>query len=673
MAITGLKSDSSALSLQTPAQVADAFERTRNADAAAQFEQKPAMDALASHVLAAFDANKRFRAEEFDEQILQDLRQLNRKYDPDKEADLKRAQMPVIFYPLTSEKVAAGLAWINDVLNFDNGKPFSLTPTPLPSLQDEDEERIANQSLIDLQAFLATGQDATEAMVFEYAAKLRDKIDAELMEEAKDRAKRMETLCYDQMVEGGWHEVFPTFLFNLAWAPVSYLKGPIMRRVAVKKFIRGPNGWQKVIRRSIKPTFEAPSPFDMYPARYAVTPNDGDLIERVRYAPLKLSGMKGAPGWQDAAIDKIMATYELGTYQTTESIDAERAQLEGNGSDTGDRRGTIEGLEYWGSVKGQLLKDKGVTKDVNGDPLQDLTMYEANVIVVDKLVVFASVNPDPTGKRPYVKTSWEKKAGSFFGNGVPRIIREVQQLCNAAIRDLCFNMSQSSGYQTVINDMSRVPQGERVTESFPGKIWQFLKPNPMDASKPMDLWQPATRAPELMAVWEKFATRADITTGIPSYEIGQPSTSAAGRTSSGLMALMSNAARGIKMVLSNIDKDIYRPVVEALRDFNMEFSDDESIKGDSLVQVSGALSQIVNEQNTQRIMQLLQTTANPLDAQVVGPEERAVMLREVAKITGLPKDSVVKSDDEIKAAKETQQAEEQQALIAQGQQTQGVG
>jgi archaeosine-15-forming tRNA-guanine transglycosylase len=127
------------------------------------------------------------------------------------------------------------------------------------------------------------------------------------------------------------------------------------------------------------------------------------------------------------------------------------------------------------------------------------------------------------------------------------------------------------------------------------------------------------------------------------------------------------------MVLSNIDKDIYRPVVEALRDFNMEFSDDESIKGDSLVQVSGALSQIVNEQNTQRIMQLLQTTANPLDAQVVGPEERAVMLREVAKITGLPKDSVVKSDDEIKAAKETQQAEEQQALIAQGQQTQGVG
>lgn len=653
-----------ALGVRTPAQVTAEFESKRSADSASQYIQQPVMDALARHVHEAYEANKTFRAEEMDNILLEDLRQANGKYDPDKLADLKRSNDPVLFWNTTGEKCNGALAWIMDVINFDNGKPFTLDPTPIPDLPKEAEDKIAEQVMIDVQAYLSDGNDLSLTVINRYAAMMRDKVDAELLAEAKTRAKRMELQIYDQMVEGGWHRCFEDFLYNLVWAPVAVIKGPVMRRVTVIEYRPGPFGMVPVVTSKIKPTFKSVSPFDLYPSREAVDINDGELCERLKIAPIQLETMLGVTGFQDRAIEKILAGYRQGGYRDTNNTDAERAELERKGSVMPDTRDYIEGVEYWGAVPGHLLKEKGVTKDAAGKPLYDLKMYEANVILVKNDVIFAAVNPELTGKRPYVKTSWRKLPGAWWGQGVPRIMRELQQVINATMRSLCKDMARSVGYQTIYNDLSRLAPGEVITESFPDKIHQFTNPGRI-SEKPMDFWQPTSQAATLLNVYQTFKPEGDNLTGIPAYAYGNAQSADQGRTMGGLQILMTNAARGIKMVLSRIDKDIYRDMVEKMFHFNMQFSDREDIKGDVMIQCSGALSQIVNEQNSQRLMQFLTATANPMDAAIVGPEERASAYREFVKTLQLPKDALVKSDEsirkEIELAKAEQAEQEKQA------------
>lgn len=655
------------LGIRTPAQVTDDMEKARTAADAAQYQQKPEMDLLASHVLAAYDANKTFRAEEMDTILLQDLRQMNGEYDPEKLAELKRDSQPVVFFNKTGEKASGAKSWISDVMNFDEGKPFTLKPTPLPDLSPLDEQQIFDQAQADVDAFLAAGQNLSEGAIFKYAAELRDNAEKQRHAKAKERALRMELTIFDQMVEGGWYEAFEGFLHDLTWSPVAIIKGPVLRRVWVQEYAQGPFGMYPRLTSRVKPTFQHVSPFDFYPSRNATTPHEGEMCERVKISPADLESMKSVPGYNDDAIDKILAGYADGGYRESTNTDPERARLEHKGTDIGDSRNLIEGVEYWGSVSGKLLKEKGVKKDNDGNPLADLRQYESNVIVLGNYVIYAALNPERTGKRPYAVTSWRKKPGSFYGTSIPRLMREVQQVVNACIRSLCFNMAQASGFQTVYNDMARVVPGEDIRASFPGKVHQFLNQS-HTSEKPIDFFQPDTRAGELLNVFKTLSPEIDDITGIPRYAYGNDQVAGAGRTATGLGMLMTNAAKGIKMVLANIDRDIFRAVVNALFHFNMKYNPDESIKGDVIIVCSGALSQIVNEQNSQRIMQLLTTAANPMDAVIIGPEQRAAAYRELAKDLPLAKDALVKTDDEIRKEREA----EAQAMAEQAQMEQGL-
>jgi len=662
---TGMSAMSTALGIRTPDQVVGDIEAQRTADQAEQYQQPEKYNSLARHVLDAYQANKDFRAEEWDRIMLEDFRQFNGEYDPDKLADIKKAGQPVIFMPKTGEKCRGGLSWIADVINFDNGKLFSLEPTPLPDLPPAVMENINEQVRTDLNAWLEQGNDLTPAMMIRYKEAFINEVEDDRQKWATTTAKRMEKLVYDQMEEGQWHPAFRDFLSNLVWAPCAYIKGPVLRRVTAHKWVEGPFGWYPRVEQVIKPTFEAPSPFDIYPSREAVSVDDGELCERLKISPADLEQMKGCPGWIDEAIDKVLASHRTGAYREFNNTDAERARIEGKGSDVATKRDFIEGVEYWGSVSGSMLKENGIDADSDGNPLADLKQYQANVTVYGNTVTHLALNPDLDGKRPYMKTFWHEKPGSWYGSGIPRLMRELQQLINATIRSLCFNMSQSSGYQTIINDINRVPPGEQVTTAFAGKVWQFTN-HSRDQQPPMTLWQPDTRAMELLAVYEKFSPEADLITNVPRYAMGNDNNGNSSRTLGGLSILMSNAARGIKMVLSRIDKDVYQRAVEKLFNFNMKYSDDESVKGDVMIVCRGALSQIVNEQNSQKLLSMLQATANPIDAAVIGPEQRGFLWREYALAAGTPSEKTVKTEDEIKDDIARQMQQERMQMAGQG-------
>ena len=217
-------------------------------------------------------------------------------------------------------------------------------------------------------------------------------------------------------------------------------------------------------------------------------------------------------------------------------------------------------------------------------------------------------------------------------------------MCNAAARALVNNMGISSGPQVEIN-VERIPPNEDITTLSPWKIWQTIN-DPVGSSAPAIRFnQPESRASELMAVYEKFSRLADDHSGIPAYVYGDLNVQGAGRTSSGLSMLMGAAGKGIRQVVMHIDADVVKPIVERQFIYNMRYDEDESIKGDVEVVAKGSINLAVKETVNLRRIEFLNATANPIDAQIMGLEGRAVILREIAKGLQMPVEDVVPSRD----------------------------
>jgi hypothetical protein len=114
--------------------------------------------------------------------------------------------------------------------------------------------------------------------------------------------------------------------------------------------------------------------------------------------------------------------------------------------------------------------------------------------------------------------------------------------------------------------------------------------------------------------------------------------------------------------VSYIDNDVIKVVIQRLFVHNMRYDEDESIKGDVIVVPRGAVNLAVKETTNQRRVEFLTATANPIDAQIMGVEGRAAVLREIAKELKMPWEEVVPSKEKMemkaKLGMTNQQAEE---------------
>ena len=603
----------------------------RKAQEVDKAQQAPELQGLAKHILDAWDRNKRYKEQSgVEEQMLECLRQRNSEYDPDKLSAIESQGGTQAFMPMTNMKCNAGEAWLHDVLDSEDDKPWGFAPTPMPDLPQEVRQTIVESTLMQLQQHIESGGAPVPIeQIAEVAAKMREDMEERLQQEAEDRAGRMETKVHDQMIEGKWEEAFAAFITNVVTLKAGFIKGPVVRRRKrlVHLFIGGKT--RTVAKDEIIHEYESPSPFDMYPSAGAMNCNQGELIERIRPEASDLEGMKGLPGWDSDAIDAVLLRYRAGGLRHWTSIDQERLELEDKGSNINEQRDFMEGLEYWGNVQGQALMQAGISTDLNGGKLNATSEYQVNAILIGNNVVYRGLNPDPLGERPYSKTGWSLVPGSFWYKSVPELMRDLQAIVNATIRALVNNEAVCSGPQVIYNDTARLPIGADIAQLRPFQIHQFSNAG-QSTVKPLDFFQPSSNANELLGVAQAFANMADEYTGIPSYAHGNDNVRGAGRTASGLSMLMSSAARGMKMVIGRIDREVLKPTLRRQYNWNMTYDEDESIKGDVRVMPRGALSHIIKEQVSARRMEFLNTTNNPVDQQLMGLAFRGEVLKNTA-------------------------------------------
>ena len=635
-------------------------------EAAQQQNSQPVVQALAGFIRKTWMSSMLAKQQTSEIKMLKSVRARRGEYDPDKLAQLREQGSSTIYMMLTSNKCRAASSWLRDTLvTAADEKPWTIKPGAIPDLPPNQVESIMQQAQQEVMQLYAAGQPPSDHQVRERLLEMKDMAMSQLKDMAGRTAERMEVKMTDQLQEGNWAKAFSDFLDDITTFPSAFIKGPVVRKRPKMNWVPSQNGQYELdVQDELSLEWERVDPFNIYPAADASNVDDGSLIERHKLARADLQALIGVEGYSDGAIRMVLEEYGKGGLRDWVYVDMNKASAEGK-STMGVQQNPsqlIDALQYWGSVQGQLLRDWGMTEEEVPDPLMD---YPIEAWVVGHWVIKAVINPDPLGRKPYYKASYEEVPGAYWGNSVADLCRDAQDICNAAARALVNNMSIASGPQVVYN-IDRLPQGENITQMYPWKVWQVTSDPMAGGQAPMQFFQPSSLSSELMSVYEKFATLADEYTGIPKYMTGESMAGGAGRTASGMSMMMSNAGKAIKQVIANIDENVIRLAIERLYFYNMRYGDDPDLKGDVNIVARGATSLLVKEQAQMRQNQFLQIAlSNPLTQQIVGVEGIAELLRQAAKTLDLNPDNIVPPVEIIKARMAQQQ---QQAMAMQQQQ-----
>lgn len=623
-------------------------------------QQIPVLTGLAAHVRHCWEAARDAKLP-IEHKMLKALRQRNGEYEPDKLKAIREEGGSEIFMMVTATKCRGAESWLRDILLDQGMVPFDLKPTAVPDVNPEDTQRVTEVFAQKVISMIQGGTPLDPVVMKSLEEQAQEDIRNQLLDDANDRAEAMKRQINDQFAEGGMIDAFNAFISDLATYPAAVLKGPEVRRVRQLDWVRAPDGsFTPQVAEKLVPTYRRVDPFRFYPEPGLTRLNEGYCIEHHRLSQADLSDLIGVPGYDDGAIRAVLS--EGSTSEWLWSAEHTKAQLENKYNIWRADSSKYDALEFWGRVSGQDLLDWGLTSAEVPDPAK---MYDANVWLVGRWVIKATLNYDPLGDKPYRMTSAVKAPGALWGVSYPELIEDVQAMCNAAARALANNMGIASGPQVEVT-RDRLAEGEVITKMFPWKIWQTTS-DPLGSGRPAITFnQPEDRSGPLMAVYERFSRMADEQSGIPAYVYGDGQVGGAGRTASGLSMLMGSAGKGIRQTIMHIDFDVIGPLVHAQYNWNMQYVDDESIKGDCEIIPRGAVTLANREQLNVRRVEFLQATANPIDSQIVGPKGRAAILREVAKGLAMPVDDIVPSNERLDVLDELQRQRAEMESIPQG-------
>jgi len=620
----------------------------KNAAEEAAAREDQAVDSLAAYVRRQYE-NFRWHRNKFalPRRYLANLRAYNGHYSADKLTEIKKFGGSNVFAKMTGVKCRGAAALLRDVF-LSMQRPWELQASPVPELPDDISQSI--QELLNVEQM--TMQNAGQPVDPEVLKGRQEQLFAAAYNAAQKQAKEQAALAEDHLDdtlrEGKFYEAMSDFLLDLTIFPFACIKGPEIKRVVKLNWTDGELG----VEQQPKMFWRRVSPFDLYFTPGASNVEDADVIERQRLSRKDLNQLLGLPGYREEAIRAVLADYDRGINDWLDEGETERANEENKENPYINDSELLDTLEYHGAVKGEWLEEFGF-EDIE-DPDKD---YHVVCWIIGNHVIKVQMNPNPKQRHPYYVTNFERIPGSIYGNALPEILSDVQDVANAAFRSLVNNMSIASGPQVAVNE-ERLSPTTNADDMYPWKRWRFISdPMGMDTGVPISFFQPDSNAPELLGVYRSMMDAADEVSAIPRYITGgNQATGGAASTASGLSMLMNNASKVLQNVAASIDKDILSPTINDLYIMQMLTDKTGMLRGDENVVVKGVSVAAAKETDRMRQLELLQLTANPIDMQIIGPEGRASLLRSVSDNVGMPYDSIVPSEQELmtKLAQETQ-------------------
>lgn len=629
-----------------PAELEAALQRDAKAKAQAEDAANiPEISDLGAFIRTQFEMFRNHRNEisaGWSNRLLVALRAFNGLYDPTKLAEIKRFGGSEVYARLIAMKCRGASSLLRDVY-LSPDRSWGLEPPADPDVPAMIVDQINQFVQAEIGQLQSMGQQVDVSAI-------RDRV-MQLMQGAREAAKKKAQLQaqiaedkIDELLQqGGFYKALSEFITDLPVFPFACIKGPVVKIVPTVTWTNG----QPSVEQKARLFWTRVSPFDIWWTPGVSDIEDASIIEKTRLSRSDLNDLLDLPGYNHEAIRAVLDEYGRGGIADNwDSTDSERAILESRENPQMNRSGMITCLEFHGAVQGRMLLDYGMPKDLIEDELRD---YYVQAWIIGSHVIKVQMSPSPRKRHPYFMTSFEKVPGTPLGNGLTDILADIQEACNATLRALINNLSISSGPQVVVN-AERLAPSEDAEEMYPWKRW-FVQNDPLSngGQPPISFFMPTSNAQEMMAVYQWLNGLADDISAIPKYVTGGGAGAGAGRTASGLSMLMNNASKILQTVAANIDRDVFEPLLQQLFDMLMLTDQSGLLSGQEQIRVMGVSVAVQRETQRARQLEFLQITANPIDAQIVGPKGRAAILRSVAQTIGIDGGEIVPTEDELEA------------------------
>jgi hypothetical protein len=618
------------------------------------------LSSLAGYIRSQFEIFKAHRndaAAGWSNRLLSAMRAFSGQYDQEKLTQIKQFGGSDVYARLIAMKCRGATSLLRDVY-LSPDRPWGIDPPDDPEIPPEVAQAVSQLVGIEAQTQAQAGQPVDPAAIRDRTFGLIEAARQAAKKKAADQAKIAEDKIDELLKEGGLYKAYAEFLVDLPLFPFACIKGPVVKIVPAVTW----KGGNATVEQKPRLFWMRVSPFDLWWTPGVSDIEDASVIERTRLTRADLNDLLDLPGYNVEAIRLVLDEYGRGGINDDwDMTDAERAVMEKRENPNMNRSGLIACLEWHGNVQGRMLLEQGMSEKQVPDPLRD---YMVQAWLIGRHVIKVQFSPSPRKRHPYFITSFEKVPGTPVGNALPDLLSDIAEVANATLRALVNNLSISSGPQVVVNT-DRLAVDEDGEQLYPWKRWRVTS-DPMSnagAQKPIDFFQPQSNANDLMAVYQKFSDLADELSAIPKYLSGG-SSGGAGRTASGLAMLMGNASKILQTVAANCDRDVWDPLLSGLFDMILLTDTSGLLTGEEKISIKGVNVAIQRETERSRQLEFLQATANPIDAQIIGPKGRASVLRAVAGNLGLDGDDVVPSEEELKAQQQAASIQQQNQAAA---------
>lgn len=594
----------------------------------------------------------------YEDNWLSDLRQYKGIYDPEVKAkfDKNRSRS---FIRETRTKVRTLDARLLDLLFPANGeKNWGIEVTPNPSIPSSIEE------------FLIKNITGILIQSGEKRPPNKEEMNLAIRTYSTEACNKMSQVIDDQLSEIKYRSVIRDTVHSGHLYGTGWLKGPLVDQIAEKHWEMqtvedGSFSWVLTDKVISVPYAEFKPIWNCYPdlsvtdislARF--------MCERHTMPRHKLIQLSSRSDFNSDIIKQYMldnidgnakySSYETELYQLKENNTVSQTSV----------KGSYELIEYWGYIAGEDLltfDNEGVSPIIGSNTIID---FAVNIWILDNEVIKLAINPISGLVIPYHVYYFDKDESSIFGEGIPSIMRDPQRLVNASVRAMIDNAAHCAGPQYEIN-VDLLSEGEDPTDIGAFKVWLRTGRDADIAGKEVVRVKTiASYTPEFINLYSLFTKFGDEVTIIPRYMQGDTRVSGAGRTASGLSMLMGQANIGLSDLVKMFDDGITKPFISGMYNWNMEFNEDQSIKGDMKVVARGSSALMAKEIRAQQIQTFLQMTLNPEDVAWV---KRGNLLRQWAKSTDIGDNEAVYTEEEY------QQRMEERRQMAMEIQAQGGG
>ncbi len=561
----------------------------------------------------------KIRRKPFEDDWLKDYRAFFSVYDPDVTFADNASRL---YVGITRQKVMAAWQRICDIMFNRAELPWTIEPSPEPQIP---MRRILSS------VFDALPSEAQQMVQQVGPEVILQKLTPEAVEGITLELAHKASMKMSEKIADAWEEDRSSIKIRHALLEMVIAGSCIIKSgTAERKVSRWgtENGqFDYAPKTKFTPTVKYVSLFDVWFDPYAKLVVDNGTIESCEYVyerhvftRSQLHDLIGQPCFDDEAILRLLKEGE-----NSEELYSDRQLKDMRGSTQSAGKTRWDVWERSGYVSSEQLRAAGVDIDT-----EEQGVFSANIWYSGTEIIKAVKNPNKPGKLPYYLCPYEISPGQLYGVGIPYKMRHSQSLLNSCIRLFIDNKANASGPvffydEDAWNSENGLPEDQI-------QPWAFIPFNTSAGKSLRDILQVEVIpdiSNQLIPLIELAKHTADDESNVPSFAHSAQNpelTKATGGTLGGMSILMNAYDLGNKTVVRNVDEFIITPIITSFYDWHMQYDDDEEAKGDMAIIARGVIGLMKKEVQSQRMMQLLATTANPVDLQLFGSDRREMWL-----------------------------------------------